>query len=143
LANTKLTSRTLFFYIKQVTQAGLPRRLRHPKKMIICDLAALDGPSQRLHHQKNGRWIAIERVWIHLGTALLHSIIVGHVAGFLCREAAWKLHAVSTLPDKDVGSGHTWFLGWAIADRVTELTPSSLLPSSMVTFCFPAPFSLS
>jgi hypothetical protein len=108
-----------------------------------CDLAALDGPSQRLRHQKSGCWIAIWRLWIHLGTVLLHSIVVGHAAGFLCREGTSKLRAASTLPDKDAGSGHTRFLGWAIADRATELTPSSLLPSSMVAFRFPALFSLS
>jgi hypothetical protein len=41
------------FYIKRATQAGLPRRLCHPKKWPPdCDLAALDGPSQRLRHKK-------------------------------------------------------------------------------------------
>jgi hypothetical protein len=89
--------------------------------------------------KKNGRWIAIWQLWIRLGTTLLHSVGVGHVAGFPCREAAMKLHTASMLPDKDTGSGHARFLGWTTTYRMTELTPMSPLPSLVVAFCFPAP----
>jgi hypothetical protein len=92
--------------------------------------------------QKNGHWIAIWQPWIRLGTTLHRPIGVGHVAGFPWREAASKLHVASTLPDKDVDSDHARFLDWATADHTTELMPSSPLPSLVVTFHFPTPFSL-
>jgi hypothetical protein len=91
--------------------------------------------------QKNGCWIAIWRLWVRLGMVLLRSIGVGHVAGFPCREAASKLRAASTLPDKDIGFGHARFLGWATTDRTMELTLSLSLPLPMVALRFPLPRS--
>jgi hypothetical protein len=128
-----------FFYIKRATQAGLPRRLRHPPKMIVrlrfggsgWAFAASMSPKKMVIGLRSG----------NRGFALGRRCIVQSEWDTLPGSCAEKLHAASTLPDKDADSDHARFLDWATADHTTELMPSSPLPSPVVAFHFPAPFS--
>jgi hypothetical protein len=135
-----------FFYIKRATQAALPRHLHHPKKMIV-----------RLRFGSSR--------WTFAASTSPKKMVVGLRSGgcgFTSRRRCFIQSEWDTLPgSRDVKQPWSFTLpprfqirmpvlvtlGSSVGPqrtarrRTMELTPSSQLPSPVVTFLFPTPFS--